>query len=481
MSNKILLHILLGLFLWSSSLKAQQDNTLFFMHELPQANFVNPAVPSTCKWFIGFPVLSSVHANYSTTAFAFNDALTNRPLSDSLYFNPDRVVNNLKGKELITSDINLTLFTMGVHHKDYYFTFSLNEKATTYNMVPAEMVQLAWDGNHPFAGQNVKANGLRLNGNHYREFAFGASKDMNDRWRLGVRMKVLFGLGNVYTPGTKGNFFTDQNSYALNLMLDSKVRSSLPIDVTTDENGQVSEVNFREDVSIMSYLFNFSNVGAGLDFGFVHRRDDRTTISGSLLDLGTIFWSKDVTTFESQGSFAYSGTGTDSNFDDLSFNQMLDSLQQVFRPSPGSGGYLSPLVPKAYLGVTRNLNNHLNFGVLGRTELYNNRLHPSLSISVNTYAHEIVNASFSYTLQNGEYTNFGAGVGVKMKAVHWHLMSDNIAGLFNMANTRNVNIRFGLSLIPACSERIKPVSSIRALDCYYSPYKHTGKKKKRKR
>jgi len=480
--NRILLYILMTVMSFNVVF-SQQDNTLFFMHELPQANFVNPAVPSTCKLFIGFPALSSIAANYSNTEFTINDALTKRPGSDSLYLDLDNIVSNVRGKELITSDVDLTLFTMGIHVKQYYLTFSINEKATTYNMIPAEAMKLAWDGNTQFRGDQASVNGMRINANSYHEFAFGASKDLkNSSWRLGARVKFLFGLGNVFTPKTNGYLYTDKTTFALNLLLDSRVNTSLPIDsISTDENGRVTDIAFREDMTAKDYFLNFRNFGIGIDLGFINKINDKTTLSGSLLDVGAIFWNKDVNKFSSDGQVAYTGLGVSSDFDSL--QQLVDTLQYMFTPVYEPNGFSSLLVPKLYLGITRVVAKHLNAGVLIRTELYRNRLHPSLTFSANTFNYKTLNASISYTVQNGEFTNVGAGIGLKAGPVHLHLISDNIPGFFRLDNTRNVNIRFGLSFVPGCNERVSTEPSgpngIRAIPCYYSPYKTGSRRKKR--
>ncbi len=479
--NRILLYILMTVMSFNVVF-SQQDNTLFFMHELPQANFVNPAVPSTCKLFIGFPALSSIAANYSNTAISMNDALTKRPGSDSLYLDLDNVVSKVRGRELVTSDIDLTLFTLGIHVKQYYLTFSINEKATSYNMIPADAMKLAWDGNTQFRGDQASMSGTRVNANNYHEFAFGASKDINSSWRLGIRAKVLFGLGNVSTPKTTGFLYTDNTTFALNMLLDSRVNTSLPIDsVSVDENGKVTGISFREDMTVKDYFLNFHNFGIGIDLGFIKQIDDITTLSGSLLDVGAIFWSKDVNKFYSDGQIAYPGLGTGSDFESL--QQAFDTIQYMFTPVYKPNGFSSPLVPKLYVGMTRKVAGHLNAGMLIRTELYRNRLHPSLTVSANTFNYKTLNASVSYTVQNGEFTNIGAGIGLKAGPVHLHLISDNIPGLFMLDKTRNVNIRFGLSFVPGCDEKVSTKPSgpngIRPLPCYYSPYKSNRKRKRR--
>ncbi len=485
MSKRLKIHALLTLLSINVTLFSQQDNTLFFMHELPQASFVNPAVPSTCKLFIGFPALSSVHANYSNTAFTFKDAFTKGANGDSLLFNMDKIVSQIGGKELITSDFSLTLFTMGIHVNKYYLTFSVNEKATTYNMIASDLLKLGWNGNTRFLGDEVSANGTRINGNSYHEFAFGASKDINSQWRLGARVKVLLGLGNVYTPKTRGSLFTDKNSFNLSLLLNSKVNSSLPINVSVDEDGKVEDIVFRNDFTAKEYFLNFNNMGVGVDLGFIYQRDDKTTISGSLLDFGAIFWSKDVSSFVSKGVITYPGTTKNGDFNNSDyFNQLTDSLKQIYTPTSTPGGFINPLVPKIYFGATHTISEHFNMGALMRSEIYQNRLHPSITLSANSFNYKTLNASVSYTLQNGEYTNIGAGVGVKLGAVQIHVVSDNIPGFFKLDNTRNANIRFGLSFVPGCDERISKeavnAKGAGALPCYYSPYRK-GKSRKAKR
>jgi hypothetical protein len=487
--NRIFTFILLTILSFNVAY-SQQDNTLFFMHELPQANFVNPAVPSTCKLFIGMPALSSIAANYSNTAFTIRDGLTTREGSDSLYFDPDKIISKARGKELITSDIDLTLFTMGMHVKKYYLTFSINEKARTYNMIQADAMKMAWYGNTRFRGDQASVKGTRVNGNNYHEFAFGASRDLNSSWRFGARFNILFGLANVYSVNTKGYLYTDKNTFAMNLLLDSRVKTSLPIDsISIDSIGNVSGIYFKDDMSVKDYLLNFRNFGFGIDLGFIHNLDEKTVLSGSLLDLGTIFWKKDINQFYTDGAMAYSGLGSEGGFD--SFDQLTDSLAVVYTPRLDSAVFSSPLVPKLYVGVTRRVHDHINVGALVRTELYRNRLHPSLTISANTRNFNVFNASVSYTVQNGEFTNIGAGIGVKAGPVHLHLISDNIPGLFMLDNTRNVNIRFGLSFVPGCNERVEPESSANkhgAIPCNFSytpaykalPPKNKKNKKRRK-
>ena len=56
-------------------IQSQQSNTLFFMHSVPQSNFINPAIQGECRWFIGLPVISSTHLNLAHNGFTINHLL----------------------------------------------------------------------------------------------------------------------------------------------------------------------------------------------------------------------------------------------------------------------------------------------------------------------------------------------------------------------------------------------------------------------
>lgn len=466
-----------------SAVHAQQNLTLFLMHDLPQANIVNPAVTARCKVNFGMPGLASIHVNYANTAFTASDLLVRD--GDSLYFQPGDVIDGMNNKELFATEVHYTPISMGIWIKDRYFTFSISEKVTAYNTVPKELAQLGWYGNTMFLGKDAKFDGLRVNANHYREYAIGMAKEKEPGLVFGYRAKLLFGKGNVYTPKTTGRLYTNPNNYSLMVELNSTINTSFPIEVTTDDEGYVSDIQLQEDVDWMAYMMNRRNLGIGFDFGFIYQMDERTTISGSILDVGFINWKTDTWSFESLGDFEYSGTGNEDGFNSPDyFSELGDDLEDEFTPIPISRNYTSSLVPQIYLGATRTLTDHLNTGVVLRNEIYKNKLHPAFTLSANTYNYKTLNGSLSYSAINGEYLNIGAGFGVKMGAFHIHAITDDLFAFFDVTKTRGANLRFGFTFMPGCNPDKMRLSSkgIQALPCYHSPYKgeKTSRKKKRR-
>jgi hypothetical protein len=119
------------LFVFLILAEGQQNSTLFFMLSTPQANFVNPAVRNECKWMLGLPVLSSVHAELGNSSFSFHQLLTKQP--DNTYlFNGNGVMNRLGRTNYLTAEAHANLLFVSFWQKKNFFTFSINEKADLF-------------------------------------------------------------------------------------------------------------------------------------------------------------------------------------------------------------------------------------------------------------------------------------------------------------------------------------------------------------
>jgi hypothetical protein len=459
-----LIYIFLELFIVVSAV-GQQNNTLFLMHDLPQANIVNPAIPIKCKLYIGFPALGSTHVNAYSSGFAAEDFVS--PYAgDSLQFNVQDVIDKFNNKEVIASELHLTLLTAGYRYYNNYFTFSINEKFNTYTVLPKKLLLLARDGNTQFEGESARLDGLRVNAIHYREYAFGWAYTDNDKFNFGLRAKLLFGKGNIYSKPGLLRLSTDENSFNTYFNGSVEFYSSFPVEVSTDEDGKLQDITLQDNIDVVKYFMNTSNIGAGLDVGFSYMINSNTTLSGSVLDLGLVRWKSDAYNYEGGGRFSI--RGDDDNFGEGDIDATGDSLARIFIPAVFQNPYLSPLVPTIYLGVTRTINEKLNVGSVFHSEVYQNRWHPSLTFSGNTKLTKHIFSSLSYTLQNNEWTNIGAGLGMHYGIMQFHVISDNIPAFFNLTNTRNVNLRFGFAILTGCKEKRKKIN---ALPCFYSPYR----------
>jgi hypothetical protein len=437
--------IILGvnLILASSPVFPQQSRTLFFMHNVPQAFYVNPAVQPTCKYFIGFPLLSSVYLNASSTGFAYNDFVD---------LNPQSLVRGLHGVDFLTAEAHINLIALGYKHKDFYFSFNIAEKIDVKAFFPESLIDLAVDGNEQLIGRSIATRGIGANLTHLREYSLGVSQQVSPYYSWGIRGKLLFGKANITTRPFPIIFTTNENSYDLFAEWGFQVNSSVPLNVDNLPNGQVDGITLG-NIDPVSYLLNGSNYGFAVDYGFIYEGDPFTW-SASVLDLGAIYWQSDSRKFTNSGSFAFSGLNIN---DVLNSNDFLialeDSLQNQLRVREVPNKYLSLIPFKINVGATYPILPKINAGLLFRTEFYPRRPVPSLTLSLNTQKTQWFFASVNYSVMNGSYSNFGIGLGFRAGSFGVHMLTDNVLAFIKPQTTHTANFRFGLDFVFGCTSK----------------------------
>lgn len=457
-----------SMFVWFNVVVAQQDHTLFFMHTLPASNSVNPAIPILCNFYIGIPGMASTHFNYNNNSLKINDFFSDQRVNDSLRFDFGNAVSSIKRRAFVSEEMHLTLFTAGYRWSDFYLNFSITEKQNTAIMLPGDFARLAWDGNTQFSGEKLSLKGFRLNFNHYREYALGGSKQIDEDLRIGLKAKLLFGKSNIYTANAKGSLYTDNSTFALDGQSKATIKTSIPIQYVVDSAGYIVSADYQ-DPSLANYFLNRDNLGVAFDLGFIYKKDEKIEISGSLLNLGLIRWKSDANTLKSSGSIHYEGTTSDNVFSEAGdIENVMDSVMHIFGFSPTEGAYFSTLTPELYVGATYQVTNKLRAGALLYTPIYRNRIYPSVTFSANSLFFKYFTGSFSYTIQNNQFGNLGLGFGLKFGPLSAHLISDNVPGFFALDQTKNINFRLGVGLLFGCPW--KKVRIKRDCECVGDPY-----------
>lgn len=469
---------------------AQQSHSLFLMHYLPESNLMNPAVPISCKWYVGIPVLSSVHFNYGNSGFSYNNAF--KKTDDGSYqADVDGLVNGLRRRNYVGTEFHAQLLAVGHRRGDYSFMFTITEKDNLPLTYPKEIIQLAWDGNTQFEGEEVGLKGTGVYYHHYREYALSVSKRNRDGIYFGARAKLLFGKLNIATRSTDINLHTQENTFNLNFNGDLKVHSSLPIIVETT-NGRVSDVRYNESTDIIGLLFNRKNPGFALDAGIIYPYSEKLELSAAVIDLGFIRWRSNLNTFLGSGDFSYEGPLNDtlvppgSGYADQLLDAFLDSMNLVVE----SQKYTTILPPRFILGANYTVNEKLKTGLQAEAIVHRSKIMPSLTLSANynLYRHTYLMAS--YTVMYNTLRNLGLGIVVGRNPVQFYVISDNAAAFFWPLSARNVNLRFGLNINLGCTIKVKDSPSHGAIqgNCYwleksiqknYQKQKKDSRKKKR--
>jgi len=463
-SYKIISIAIVVLLLHAGSGFTQQSNTLYFMHKIPQANRMNPANQSYCKFFLGLPVISSLYFNYGNNGFAIGDLVY--PENGMLKIDANNFFNTLRDVNNIAFDTEFNVFSLGIGIKETYFTISNSIKLDFGFSFPKGVFALAFEGNgkHIGADDPLDISGFGLNFNAYGETAIGLSRTFSDKLTVGIRGKLYSGLLNVTTAKTDLLWYTYKDpAYKWDFVADLDFRLTAPIDINL-----VDTVDVNTDITqseLIDYLATYENFGLGLDLGASYELTRQLTLSASVIDLGSIKWKNGANTFNSSANFSYEGVDIGLLMGDAdSLTGMLDTIVESFKFSQNNDPYRTGPPTQLFLGASYFLNSNWGLGVLYRSKFYNNLSFNSLTLSANTGIGNFMTLTGSYSIAYNSFNNFGLGLSVKLLMMQFYLINDNIMAFVYPQNARNVNMRFGFNIILGCRAEKKKAAAKKEKD-----------------
>ena len=439
---------------------SQQDNTLFFLHNIPEANFVNPAVQIRCQQYFGLPLLTSLHLNANSTGFSYKSFSPGASQIDV-----DKVVSKMHSWDYLSMELHYTPFAFGfMYDKNQYFNFAWTEKVETKVFFPKKLLLLAKDGNTQYVGDGLSTRNPGVKAIYYREFSFGYSTSYGRYSIIGGHAKVLFGLAGVFTKRKPVHLSTDQLTYNIDASWNPKVNTSLPLDISYDAQGTVSGVGLGA-ISPVGFLLSFKNQGLATDFGFIYK-EDKITWSGSILDVGLIWWHDQTNRFENKGRVTFQGATLNDGMNSRDYvNSIQDSIENQFRFKVTKKGFVTLLNPRIYFGGTYPILKKVKVGALIRTELYPGRPIVGLTLSATAFSMKGSTISINYSVMNGSFSNLGVGFGFGGDRSQFFILSDNTMAFFFPESARNANIRFGFNFFIGCTEKKKEYEFPKGSDC----------------
>ncbi|MFP5041959.1 DUF5723 family protein [Parasediminibacterium sp. JCM 36343] len=436
--KKIIISI--GVLVIATTSYAQEVLTLYNMKSLPQAMYQNPGKMPQTKINISLPVISSTSVGYTNNGFTLSDLIEKRGPNDSLYLTADNMLSKLKDtKNLLATSVATDIFGVGFRVKQNYYSFSARVKSDIALSYSKDMMVFLLKGNTAFLGKEANFE-LKANSSTYMEYGLGFTHLTKDeKLSYGVKVKLLSGIANVNTERAHISVSTDSLDYGMKTTPDILINSSL-IDTGSIANDAVSKNIFGP------------NKGFGIDLGAEYKINDKFTVSASVIDLGFINWSGNVSNYRSNPnnpSFTFTGYDLKSFFNgsDLQphLDSISDSLKNTFYPLKSTNSYSTKLNTKLFAGVTYQITNDLTAGLLLYGKFVNDNFYSGLAISLNEAVGKWLNVSGSCSIANGT-SNFGLGASLNLLPVQIYAISDNIFALGQVDHTHNTNAHVGINL-----------------------------------
>ncbi|MCK4750753.1 MAG: hypothetical protein KAT15_27030, partial [Bacteroidales bacterium] len=444
----------------------QINNTVYFMHGVPQSSRINPAFNPNCGFYLGFPLVAPARGGLSFSSHMYSDFIQQHPTEDSLitFLHPladlRAFMDKLKPVNLVVSNVGTSLASMGLRTDVGFFSLDVATRFDGTIKYPADLLNLLVYGGRE--GETYILDGLGADLTLFTEVSVGWSGKIWENLDIGARAKVLFGIGSLYTRNSELSIYTSEESW--NIKSDMLFNASLGFaDVVYDEEGMIEDIIVDEELRNLSpygvakYAFNAGNLGFGLDLGAVYRPIDQLSLSVSVVDLAYIRWKEEVhqvsfkTEYEYIGvevnPFDFSEDYTFGDHRDSTFSQMADSLSGFLEMGPG-GAYSQRLNTKLYAGASYEVHPMINFGILARTDFLNGIVAEQVTASANFTTGRYVNLTLSYSYIHGGFRNIGAGFSFNLGPLNMYLLSDNALNvIFWPELSQAVNVWLGLNLV----------------------------------
>jgi hypothetical protein len=438
---------------WPGRLKSQ-PNTLYFMKGIPQTKDLNPARPGIeSGFYISMPLFSKLDLSANTNNWSYSDLIHwgTGSRADSLVLDVKKFMSSIDKSNFIKESAGLTVLEGGFKKGKNFFALSLTEREFEELFFQKNLVQMIYYGNYPYVGSTYNSGTFGIGAQHYREFAFNYSRDMDKKLTIGATAKILFGMGAVQTNGLNFKAASPTTGEYLDVIANGKVNISAPVDFNYSSNGNISSVVNNFDAN--KYFNNYGNPGFAVDLGFAYHVNKQFELLMSLIDFGVITWNTDITRLTEKGNFLYRGIQiADPALPPVQtlqplINQLGDSIQKAFAPDTSAHSFSAVLPVKFYIGGDYKLNNNVSLSGLVRVRMFNNLVHTSFTASANVLVWNGLSLSGSYSIMESTYDNLGLGLGFRAGPFQLYTAADNVISPFYPSKAKNMNLRVGINFI----------------------------------
>jgi hypothetical protein len=425
---------------------AQRGYTMNFLNLIPQQNKFNPAYDVRYSTYIGIPIVSNIQFQINNDMFSIDRMFL--PLDDdgNRNLDPLGIIAVASENSNLGVDVSMDIFSFGFKFREKnQIHVGLGVDAYANILFTKNTLGFILNGPGVFIGQDESdaLSGNYFDVNAYVALSLGYSREVNENFRVGGRVKFLSGLANIYTERSNVRISIDDGDpditpYTYTVKPDVILKTSVP------KNDMLPALT--------------KNLGFGFDFGAVYKVSDELTLSASVYDIGFINWKTDVERIISERQekpFVFSGV---EQIDDIFNNEELDvtsiltslkdSLFDFFQLNEIDStftSYRSSLRTSYNLSLFYNFTDHDQIGLMWNSRL-GKRKYNALTIAYTRAIGRNFQFCINNAIINDNFFNFGGGFAVNAGPIQFYLIADKISSI-HVIKMRAINVQFGLNLV----------------------------------
>jgi Family of unknown function (DUF5723) len=442
---------------------AQNKQILYNFTAIPETLMTNPGADIKYKWFVGVPLLSGISANVGSSGFTAYDLFA----KDGVNFNTklQAVLLSSSKSDKVYLNQQLEIFNAGFKINDdpnSYVSFGMYQEFNLLSFLPADLANLAINGNKDYIGKVYELNELNVNADLLTVFHFGYHKQVNEKFIVGGRAKIYSGIFNVNSTNNGGYLYTipsNNSIYEQVIVADITVNSS-GIEKFT-KNGYSGDVKSDIQSDIIKKSFLGGNLGLGFDLGFTYYPKKKVQITASLIDVGFIRNTSDVKNITLKGFYKYEGLSPDLlNSNTISqFPQRisdaipLDTLRNSYttwRPIKMNVSYQYSFDNAREKGCNCEVDETTYKNAVGLQVFAMTTTQIPFFAATAYYKKQLlqsIQAKATYTIDSFSYKNIGLGIATTFGKFNFYAMADNLLEYKDVSKANSLSFQFGFNII----------------------------------
>lgn len=388
---------------------AQYTNSAYFIDEYTYRHELNPAFGNE-KSYVAMPILGNTNVSLVGN-LDLSDIIYNVNGKTTTFMNPgvsaSEFLGNISDKNKLNVNLKLEILSAGFKGFGGYNTIGLNLRYNTGVTVPGSLLQLAKEGP---ANKTYDISDFNVHADAYVELAFGHSRQLNDQWRVGGKLKFLIGGGNIDAEFEKAQLTLNDDSWTAvtNATIQTSLKGFTYLEESTmrGPEGSQTEHTYVNDMDIDGAGVN--GFGLAVDLGAEYKLDDQWSFSASLLDLGFISWSNNMVastngdrTFNTDKYIFNVDDETSNSFENEMdrFTEGLSALYEL-QDNGDEGGRTKMLGATLNLAAQYTLPAYdkLNFGLMNTTRIQGAYSWTDFRLSANVAPVKMFSAGVSTSL-----------------------------------------------------------------------------------
>lgn len=465
--------LLVALSFFAATASAQEFRSGYFMQSNRARHQINPALLDTA--YMSVPILGNINigatGNVGLKNFVYK--LDGNPDYDYTTFMHPSVdagsfLGDLHDKNRLDTYVGLNIFSKAFKAFGGVNLVELNMRSNIHLSMPKELFEFMKETG---AKEHYELKDIGLRTENYMELAFGHSRQLNDQWRVGAKLKFLLGMG--YADLTVDKLNVTMNGDAWDVDGDARLTTALlKSEFTHTDTSNDTEfdkgrprVDGLDDVS-----FGMPGFGMAVDLGATYQFNPDLKFSASLTDFGFMSWSG-ANKASSAGHYKFDGFYFDENNDNNGFDDIYaggkntgnNKLGDQFEKLGDQLGDLFALYDDGKGTETRMLAATLNLGAEYTLPVYRplrfGFLYSSRIQGIYSYHQGMLSAvvrpvkCFEATVNTAVTSTgctFGAAASVILGKFNLYVGSDRFFGKvskeFIPLNSFNANAVFGMSI-----------------------------------